>query len=123
MKLLEWLSTLGQSSHEVSFAQSIYQTMLQYHLGLIISEAEKMAKAKAQIAETGKTKISWDEEVAKKNYIWSLDVLENDFKTPRPTVKMAMNYLEANGFVKCFLISGKRSSCYYIPLADVLKHA
>ena len=123
MKLLEYLSVLGQSDFEISFAQSIYQTMLNYQLGLIKSEAEKMAKAKAQIADTGKTKLSWDEEVSQKNYAWSIDVVANDLKLPRPSVVEAFKYLEANRFVKRVLLSGRPSQCYYVPVAEVMKHA
>jgi hypothetical protein len=122
MRLLEWWDALGQSSLQIAFAQRVYQTMLNYHLSIAVEQAEKKAKAKAQIVETGKTKLDWDETVLQKNYVWSLDVMEADFKVSRPEVKSAMNYLEAKGQLRNFKLSGKRSQCYYIPLRDVLKH-
>ncbi len=120
MKLLDYFSVLGQSASEISFARSVYQTMLQHHLGLVVSEAEKKAKAQAQIAETGKTKMAWDEDVAKKNYAWSIDVLYNELKVSRPMATSAMKYLEANGFVKRLFLSARPTQCYYVPLKDVL---
>lgn len=123
MNLFDWLSFLGQSASEISFAQSVYQTMLQYHLGLIKSEAEKEAKAKAQLAETGRTKMIWDDDVAKKDYVWSIDVLYNELKTSRVMMIAAMNYLECNGYVKRLVLpSGQTSQCYFIPIEKVLQH-
>ena len=122
MKLFDYLSVLGLSSVEIAFARKISQMMLDYHLNLAEEQSEKMAKAKAQIAETGKTKLDWDETVLTKDYIWSIDVIHIDLKVPRPSVVFAMRWLEANRYVKCFLLNGHRSQCYYIPLDDVLKH-
>ena len=107
----------------VKFYNSIYQIMLQHHLGLIESENKKMLKAKAEIEATGKTKLAWDENVKAKDYVWSIDVMAADNHFKKDEVVEAYEYLEANHFVERLkLPSGQLSQCYYIPIQKDLGH-
>ena len=113
-------------------AKLIYDHMLNSHLSIAREQAEKKAKAEEQIAATGKTKLSWDETVLAKEYVWHLDIVMAELKLTnglRPSVLLALEGLHETGLLKRLSLVGgqanweglgQATSCFAVPLANVL---
>ena len=111
---------------------TIIHVMLESHLSIAREQAEKKAKAEAQIAATGKTKLDWDETVLAKHYVWHPDVLMAEMKLAselRPSVLVALESLHQDGLLRRLSLEngvanfeglGQATLCYAVPLESVL---
>jgi len=89
--MLRWLEKVASSSHEKRVFDTISGEMTDY----------------------AKTRATKDNDTI---FLWSTDVMESDFKFDHETVMFAIDHLLHDGFLKNWLIDGRVSRCYYIPL-------
>lgn len=94
---------------------TIYKMMITYQDTRIADEQAKKERVEKELATTGKTKATYDENVFNATFIWSLDVLCTDLKTRnREFIKSALNSLVDDGLIMRWNIDGNPMNCFHL---------
>jgi hypothetical protein len=95
-------------------ANTIYDMMVQYATTRVTDEQAKKDRVEKELAATGKTKSTYDENVFNSRFLWSLDVLWVDTKTSREEVVAAMELLMNENKVERWFHDGKPMGCFFL---------
>lgn len=97
-------------------ADRAYALMLDYATTRVMDEQAKKDRVEKELAETGKTKATYDENVFTACFLWSFDVLVNDLKCKydESGVRAALQLLMDENKVERWVMDGKPMNCFYL---------
>ena len=116
------MTTITEMAHERAqreireLADRAYAMMLDYATTRVTDEQAKKDRVERELAETGKTKATYDENVFHARFLWSFDVLVNDLKCKydESGVRAAMQLLIDENKVERWFMNGKPMGCFYL---------